>query len=328
MAQRHHYVPEFYQKGFTSEGRVWKYDRRFHSYKRCYPKENCFEWDLYAVRPDNGPEDRRIETHVLSQIDGAAATVIKNIAPGTKLARSEIRDLVAFIGLQFTRMPLFFRAVKHVVEANMDEFMRMRFNTVERAEDALAELEAHTGETRSIGATEMREAVIGGRIRAHANETFLLEQMFDSANILGLWLERSAWTILVAPQASNFILSDHPFVSIPPQGSTFEAVSYGTPGVTTYFPLTKRLCLKVKGGDYGFRYTNVDSRVVRTVNLNSASNSERFILAADRQHLEAVVERSETRDMEPGERFTLEIIHPDENNSFVKFTIKRQRCFY
>src|ERR1035437_3351605 len=273
MAQRHHYVPEFYQKGFTSEGRVWKYDRRFHSYKRCYPKENCFEWDLYAVRPDNGPEDRRIETHVLSQIDGAAATVIKNIAPGTKLARSEIRDLVAFIGLQFTRMPLFFRAVKHVVEANMDEFMRMRFNTVERAEDALAELEAHTGETRSIGATEMREAVIGGRIRAHANETFLLEQMFDSANILGLWLERSAWTILVAPQASNFILSDHPFVSIPPQGSTFEAVSYGTPGVTTYFPLTKRLCLKVKGGDYGFRYTKVDSGVVRTVNLNSAYHS-------------------------------------------------------
>src|ERR1035437_7152274 len=31
----------------------------------------------------------------------------------------------------------------------------------------------------------MRDAVIGGRIRAHANETFLIEQMFDSANILG-----------------------------------------------------------------------------------------------------------------------------------------------
>ena len=78
MAQRHHYVPEFYQKGFTSEGRLWKYDRRFHSYNRCYPKENCFEWDLYAVRPGNGPEDRRIETDVLSRIDGAAATTIKN----------------------------------------------------------------------------------------------------------------------------------------------------------------------------------------------------------------------------------------------------------
>ena len=60
MAQRHHYVPEFYQKGFTSEGRLWKYDRRFHSYNRCYPKENCLEWDLYAVRPDNARCGQRL----------------------------------------------------------------------------------------------------------------------------------------------------------------------------------------------------------------------------------------------------------------------------
>jgi hypothetical protein len=327
--QRHHYVPVFYQKQFAFAGKLWKYDRRYQSYNHCSPKENCFEWDLYAVYPKNGGEDRRIETDVLSQIDNAAAPIIRQLSPGVRLSAEDTRLLVRFIGLQYTRMPSFARAVKALVEANMDEWLQISFGTAERAEQAIRAVEKETGEPQNIEAHSMVEAVKGRRIKAHANETMFLDQMFLQANTLGHWLEESAaWTLLVAPQTTGFILSDQPFVSVPSPGALPEAISYGTPGATTYVPLKRSLCLQVRSGYFDFRYQHVDSRIVRMVNHNIAANSERFILAADRPQLESVLEKSGSACMDEGERFNIEVIRPDQDNTFVKFVMKPRRYFY
>jgi len=244
-----------------------------------------------------------------------------------KLNREETRKLVMFIGLQFTRMPSFARAVKATVEAHMNEYLRMRFGTVERAAEALKQLD-DAGEPSQVSAESMASVVQRGGIRANANETMFLRQMFDQANNLGLWLENSAWTLLVAPKTSGFVLSDQPFVTVPPKEQSRESASYGTPGAISYFPLTKRLCLKAWHGDYGFSYLNVDSRIVRTVNHNIAANSERFIMAADRPQLEAVVEKSGSRLMDQGDRFTIEVIREGMEDSFIKFAMKPRRHFY
>jgi hypothetical protein len=69
-----------------------------------------------------------------------------------------------------------------------------------------------------------------------------------------------------------------------------DGMSYGVPGATSYFPMTQAICLRVRHGDYGFSYQNVDSRTVRTVNHNIAANSDRFIMGPYLRQLEAIVE--------------------------------------
>lgn len=322
-------MPVFYQKHFAADGKLWKYDRRYHSYNLCAPKENCFEWDLYAAYPKNAPEDRRIETEVLSHIDNDAAPIIQRLCPGVRPNADETRLLVMFVALQYTRMPSFAKAVKAIAEVHADEFLRMRFGTIERAEQAIRELEEHTGEPQHIEPQSMVEAVTGRHIKAHANETMFLKQMFEQANRLGHWLEESAtWTLLVAPQRTGFMLSDQPLVSVPPPGIVPEAVTFGTPGTTTYLPLKRHLCLQLYAGEHGFTYKHIDSRIVRTVNLNIAANSERYILGADRLQLETVVRKSGSQEMDQDERFNIEVIRPDQDNTFMKFVMKPRRCFY
>jgi hypothetical protein len=327
-AKKHHYVPVFYQKGFAdADGLLWVYDRKLQTYKKLHPIVLCRAEDLYAVRPENAPRDRTIETDVLSPIEGVAAPIVRKLSPGVALDRREVRALVMFIGLQFTRLPSFGRAVSRTLETTMDEWLRMQFGTLKRAESALKELESQNGES-DISAEAMVDAVVNKKVKAKANETAFLRHMFEQANTLGLWLEDSQWTFLVAPHSSGFIVCDHPFVSVPAEGTVLDGMSYGVPGATSYFPITQALCLRVRHGDYGFSYQNVDSRTVRTVNHNIAANSDRFIMGSNRRQLEAIVEKSGCVNPEPGERFSIDFLKTDENESLLKFTIRPRRYFY
>ena len=224
-ARKHHYVPAFYQRGFAdADFLIWRYDRLRREYKQLPPRVNCREEDLYAVRAADGTWDRRIETDVLSPIDGAAAKVIQALTPGSILTRKQVRELVMFIGLQHTRLPSFGKAVRQIAEATMNEWMRMRFGTLERAEDALGQYERETG-IRLIDAASMMDSVVNRRISASANEKVFIENMFKMANELGLRLEHSGWTVLVAPDTTAFIVCDDPFVPVPPQGAVLSGMA-------------------------------------------------------------------------------------------------------
>jgi hypothetical protein len=69
-ARRHHYVPQFYQKGFAdADQRLWLYDRRTQKYCKAHPVNICCENDLYMIDP-GGRRNSYIETKWLSKVDG------------------------------------------------------------------------------------------------------------------------------------------------------------------------------------------------------------------------------------------------------------------
>ncbi len=232
-----------------------------------------------------------------------------------------------FIGLQHTRLPSFGRAVRQIAETTANEWLLMRFGALDRAEGALRELERETG-TRQISAASMTDAVLNKRIKATANEKVFIENMFVMANELCRRLEHSDWTILAAPKGTAFIVCDDPFVPVPPEGELLDGIGIGLPGLVYYFPLTKQFCLKAIASDFSIRYEQIDSRAVRTINHNVAAHSERFVMAASREHLEVVIRRSNSAQMEEAPRYSEKTIRPDENNTFTAFRIAPGRYFY
>lgn len=328
-AKKHHHVPVFYQKGFVgADGLLWVYDRKLATYKALNPKVVCRQEDLYAVKPDKAPRDRRIETDILSPVESSAAPIIRRLAPGVRLNADEIRTLAFFIGLQFTRLPSFGRAVARTVEATLEQYARVQFATMERATAALERLEAQTGHHISASPESMVDSILNRKIRFTATERPFLEHMLRHAEVLSQWIEDAEWTILVAPQSSGFIVCDHPFVSVPPEGATLEGMGYGVPGARSYFPLTERLCLSLRHGDFGYAFRSLDSRTVRVINHNIAANSDRFIMGPNARQLEAVINKSGSRDLESGERFSVEVVKANQNESLLKFTIHPRRYFY
>jgi Protein of unknown function (DUF4238) len=165
--------------------------------------------------------------------------------------------------------------VRQIVETTANEWLLMRFGTLDRAEGALQKLETETG-TRQTSAASMMDAVLNKRIKATANEKVFLKNMFVMANELCRRLEHSDWTILVAPKSSAFVVCDDPFVPVPPEGELLDGIGIGLPDLVYYFPLTKQFCLKAIVSDFTIRYEQIDSRAVRTINHNIAAHSTRL----------------------------------------------------
>jgi hypothetical protein len=289
--KKQHYVPQFYQKGFAnSEEMLWVYDRKMQAYRFLHPKSICVEDDLYSIRPKDGPTNRAIETKVLHRIEGTAATAIKSAVSVENITENHIEIIAYFIGLQFTRLPTFMRMVLGSYQKYLDEFARVNFTDVNRTAKILERYQRDTGDQSEMSAETMTDMIVNKKVTIGPTEMSFLQQMFRHAEVCAKRLHESSWTFLEAPGSSGFVVCDRPFVSVPPEGVRFPTLSYGTPGVVNYFPLSKRFCLRFEHDKEGLSFQNLDSAQVRTINLNIAANSERFVMGSSEAQLRSIVE--------------------------------------
>ena len=61
IPRAHHYLPQFYLRGFSREDRLWVYDRYKNEYRNQTPKNIAVERDYYTVTDENGGKKTDIE---------------------------------------------------------------------------------------------------------------------------------------------------------------------------------------------------------------------------------------------------------------------------
>jgi hypothetical protein len=324
--RKHHYVPVFYQRNFAnSEGLLWVYDRRLKTYKELNPRVICFEKDLYAVKPEHGVRDRRLESLVLSVVDGVAAAAIRELRVGRTPEFSTADAIAYFVGVQFNRLPSMAKLVSDMHRKGAEEVMRLLAVDVNRMKSAVEDYTSKTDESVDVTPESMVDAVKGGHIEVSVSEVPWLKGMFKHAESLSKLILKFVWQILVAPPESGFITCDSPVVVVPPAG--VGAVGFAIPGTVTYFPLTRRLCLRLShNGPFGYRHA--DRETVRIVNHNIAASSERFVMGAVKAQLEGIISRSRSTDQDAVPRFTLDTPQEDEDGSLQRITFNPRRYFY
>jgi hypothetical protein len=325
--RKHHYVPVFYQKHFANaEGLLWVYDRKLKTYKELHPDVICFRNDFYTLKPDEGPRDQRVESFALATADGFCATALREVASGQISDSETLVTIGYFAGLQSSRLPSMEKFIKANYKKGAEEVMRLTSTSVERMQSTLDQYAEKTGEAITVSAESMVDAVRSGQIEVVVNETPFIQHIFHHATFLNKSFVIFSWEILVASDKTGFILCDDPVVIVPPRGVT--EVGFGIPGSVKYFPLTRKMCLRM--GDIGrdFRHRNVDGETVRAINQNIAANSSRFIMGPVREQLERIAVRSSSTEMDSKPRFTLETVQQDDDGSLQKVTQNPRRYFY
>jgi len=241
--RKHHYVPVFYQKQFANaKGLLWVYDRRLRAYKELSPTTVCLKKDLYALKPQNAPIDQRIESKVMSYVDGVGSSAMRALLAG-RATRETFENLAYFIGVQFNRLPSFGAMVSEIYTKAGTGIMRMMAADVGRMQSIIEQYTAKTGESVGVSAKSMVEAVQNNQIEAVATERPFLQHIFTQAESLSQVIVALDWQILIAPFGTGFMLSDSPVVVVPPRG--VNAVGFAVPGAVKYFPMTYGYCLRL-----------------------------------------------------------------------------------
>lgn len=329
--RKHHYVPVVYQKRFVNErGLLWVYDRLKRSFAERHPSVICCQNELYSVKPEGAPRDRRLESVVLSQVDGDCATGIRTlIAPLAGLPGHYVSSLVSyFVGLQYSRLPSMREFVTTMWEQSIKENMRLTAVNEGRMQSVINQHERDTGDKISVSAKTMVEAIRHDRLKVVVSETPFLRYVFDTAKIVADTVIRASWEVLRAPAGAGFILCDAPVVVVPQQG--VRHVGFHVPGTVTYVPVTRYDCLRLSNPSRyrRLRYTDVDSETVTNINQNIAASSDRFIMGPAQQELETVVALSGCTAPYATARVTFERYGQTDDESFGILTVNPRNYFY
>src|SRR5258706_16309220 len=76
--KRHHFLPEFYLKGFTRDGYLWLYDRERDAFRQQTPSNTGVIGHFYTFTNTAGECDSTLEG-VLSTVEGLAKPIIEKL---------------------------------------------------------------------------------------------------------------------------------------------------------------------------------------------------------------------------------------------------------
>ncbi len=316
----------FYQRHFAdSDGRLWRYDRKRKVYEKLFPKVMCVEENLYTSRSEDGLADQRVETDLLAPIDGRTSGIIRKLNTQRQLSGEERGMLAFFMGLQHTRLPSYARSTRRMVEVSTTEMANMQFDSVERMQ---AVIDEGPYPSPNMTAQKLVDGWKSGNYKIVATEREFLRTMFKIATTIADFLLVGKWTVMVAPEQSGFIFCDHPLTQVFPMNYKDEAGGWAIRGTTGLFPLGRRLCLKWEQNGDGLHFADIGLTAVKTVNMNVAANSERFVMGASKEQLEVIVARSQCSDIREREKYEVDVIRVAKDDSLIRLSSIRSPNFY
>lgn len=138
IPKRHHFLPQFYLRGFSREDFVWLYDHEKKQY-RCQPIRNtAVIAHYYTASSESEEPDYSIES-LLSQFEGRAKPVISKMENSETITAEERVDLAYFLALLFCRTPKFEREITFIADSFHKLLAKKMFPTVEAAAQLLKE---------------------------------------------------------------------------------------------------------------------------------------------------------------------------------------------
>ena len=279
-ARAHHYIPQFYLKGFTApNGALWAYEKH-KPIRKSTPKNEAHERDFYAYKDEQG-ELRDVEQR-LADMESYVAPLFQLIEQGYhRFHQDDFHGLATFIALLWLRGPSGRDFVKGLLAQVMKSISMERAANKEEFTREYEKFASHA--PTNVTAEEMRQFILSGEWDVEQQSYgYTLRKMFEGIPIVASILEHKQWEILIA-QNESFCTSDIPIVTILPDRHSNEATigtGFAMPGVHVLFPLNKQKCLVLKDRAI------CDGRAIRDVKVREVNKiimvgARRFIYACE-----------------------------------------------
>ncbi|MCW5713899.1 MAG: DUF4238 domain-containing protein [Bauldia sp.] len=273
-AKRHHYVPEFYLKGFAvprkKEHQTTVIDRSGRTFATAI-KNVAAETGFNAI---DGPQPDVVE-NAFASIEAEFAPALARIAAAKSLANDQDREiLMYFIAWLAIRNPRF-RETFRQFQANVSkQIVDLSLASRERWEGQVKQMEAAgVRKGPAVDYEVVKEFHESGKYKIEVPVERHLEIAAPAVDAVFPHLMRRGWTLMSPSSAAGeFISSDHPVCltwSDPARQAGFYGPGFGLEGTTVVVPLRHDLAAI---GTFGGREVFLDglkeinaARVNRTV---------------------------------------------------------------
>lgn len=299
VPKRHHYLPEFYLAGFTTEGgrtsNFTVFDRDESVFRQQTPKNTATSRYYYAVEDETtGAKSMEIE-EFLSSVESEAAPVIRKLERHGAPTDHDREVLALFCALLHTRVPQFDRSMQELINGAFRALAHRDATNVEDVRIQHEEFEARTGTPMGMSPEEDFELLKDDRYTIVEPRRNVIKMMLQLSGDLAEVFLNMRWAIAYTPPRKSLIVTDVPLLLIPPAERRSPQRSFGiaTPGVHKMIPLTRTMALFIGDVGPGFDFLGLTQAEVRENNLALASRCERFVIGCDEALVRSVIRRAQ-----------------------------------
>lgn len=284
-ARRHHVVPRFYLRMFTTRERkkdlLWVIDKTTGKRWKATPDSAGHHKDYYKV--EYSPSDPNTIEMRLGEIEAKASGVLREIVSNGQMPSGEDYDnFMAFVALMAVRIP----GVRNIFSKGMEQvakmMLRMTYASRDRFEttrEAMKRDGVHMG--NEISYEQMKEFVESDRYKIEMSQNWNIGIMLGGMKTIYPLLFSRKWMVVSAKSAgAEFVCSDRPVTLIwTTKVPAFYAPGFGMPSTEVVMPLSRNTA--IAGSFEGSEGTYaVNERIVAALNSRTAGMSERFIYSA------------------------------------------------
>lgn len=289
-SKRHHYLPQFYLKGFINKEKFCVYDRGKNEFRIQTPLNTAIEKDYYTFIDNKGEKNKSIEK-ILADIEGRVVPVCDKISKQENLSDEDKGILSLFLAFFIYRVPEFQKLSNEIAHKISEFTMKNLISSKEQAAKWIKNYEKDTGKKLDVTPEYFFEYAQNPQFEITIDKNTTLKQMLELSYKNTNWFFNMDWEIFRAPKNTSFITTDNPFVLLPPKGFPIGIRGYGlrTKGVKKIIPISKEQCILIGLPGNNLKYINVNTTTVRAINLFVASRCDRFVIGRDERLLRNIV---------------------------------------
>jgi len=291
IARNHHYVPQFYLRGFLDpnlQGEplhvVDKINRRHFV---STPRRVAYERDFNRVDIPGQPIDE-VEK-LFAEIDGEVNRVLKEVVENATLPESaDMETLIYFIALLYRRNPQIRNHIGNCETTVIKQIARALFFRPERYESYRQQQRAAGKELPEYETMKQFVESEDYDIR-HGHGHHLRYELDSIDNVVLPLLSQRKWSLFIAEEGvSDFVCSDHPVALIsigdPPKDPD-HPYNFGGPGLAQSnteltMPLNRRMALFSTFEPLPDVHT-VDDKMIANVNIRTILSAVRQIYCSN-----------------------------------------------
>lgn len=294
-AKRHHYVPEFLLRRFSTNPTdehppIYRLEVKTGALTKL-STNNCAVIQHYnRLSAATGLHVGFVEA-LLSFIEGKTAPLVKKLLHGDILSLPERVDFSTFLMAQQLRTPrgrewLRFGQDQAAKYWLLKQVYENREVTTEHLREELGRDPSEDEINASI--RQLAEPLERDELFVSGGLDLEILGMFTPAPELVPVIGEMNWTVLEAPVGHSFILSDDPLVRLDPLNPDGPAAWRSSPTVEATMPLDPRFCLRLRQPPPAQNSRSIPAEVVLDINLRTYAAAQEVIFGPTEQLLESI----------------------------------------
>ncbi len=283
--KRHHYIPQFYLKGFTdskNEPYIWIYDKEHNGrIIKSTAKDIAVKKHYFTFMTQDQEKDSETVENLLAVIETEAAAVFRKIHAGETITDIDKSTFAVFVASMMLRVPNFRNNVQSSLSQVMKKLFIMMASNKEAFEKSVREYEQESGETFTMPIEKLRQIQLDqNKYDVIVDSQYALGMSLAMVKEMASILGAMEWTFLKATTEHKYICSDNPlfYCDLSNDPRSLYGVGLMSKNIEVTIPLSRDVAA-FGNWKRGRGYIQANNAAVKDINRRTVSAALRFVFS-------------------------------------------------